>query len=181
MSRYRRSAIPGTSYFFTIVSYRRRPILCDEPIRMALRCAIETTRHELPFAIDAWVLLPDHLHCIWTLPEGDADFPGRWSKIKRRASLSCRDEYREGRLLTRSRRKHRESTLWQRRYWEHVIRDDAEMAAHLDYIHYNPVRHGLVACAGDWPWSTFHGFVRRGIYSQDWAAPPAHDAASMGE
>lgn len=148
---------------------------------MALRRAVETTRRELPFSIEAWVLLPDHLHCVWTLPKGDADFAGRWSRIKRRVSLSCRDEYRDDRLLTRSRREHRESTLWQRRYWEHAIRNDADMAAHLDYIHYNPVRHGLVARARDWPWSTFHRFISCGIYPLDWAAPAEHDIGSMGE
>jgi putative transposase len=173
MSRYQRSTTPGTSYFFTLVSYRRRPILCDEPVRAALRNAIETTRRELPFSIDAWVLMPDHLHCIWTLPEGDAGFSARWSKIKRRVSLSCHSEYRKDELLTPSRRRRRESTVWQRRYWEHMIRDDTDMAAHFHYIHYNPVRHGLAAQAQDWPWSSFHRCVRQGIYSLDWATPPA--------
>lgn len=172
MSRYQRSTTPGTSYFFTLVSYLRRPVLCDEPVRVALRHAIQTTRRELPFSIDAWVLLPDHLHCIWTLPEGDASFSARWSKIKRRVSLACRSEYRKEELLTPSRRRRHESTVWQRRYWEHMIRDDADMAAHFDYVHYNPVRHGLVAQAGDWPWSSFHRCVRQDLYPADWAASP---------
>jgi putative transposase len=169
MSRYRRATTAGSSYFFTVVSYRRQPILCDTSIRVALRNAIEAERALHPFTIEAWVLLPDHLHCVWTLPEGDADFSTRWMKIKRAVSLTCGDEYRRDDLLSASKLKHRESTIWQRRFWEHKIRDEEDFARHVDYIHFNPVKHGHVQRAMDWPYSTFHRYVRDGGYAQDWA------------
>lgn len=169
MSRYRRATAAGSSYFFTVVAYRRQPILCDEAIRNALRAAIETVRTSRPFAIDAWVLLPDHLHCVWTLPDGDADFSTRWMNIKRAVSLACREDYRRTDWVSASKLKHRESTIWQRRFWEHQIRDENDFARHVDYIHFNPVKHGHVQQAGDWPYSTFHRFVRDGVYARGWA------------
>lgn len=168
MSHYRRSLTPGASYFFTVVTYRRQTILCDDPVRLALRAAIQQVRDTHPFAIDAWVLLPDHLHCVWTLPEGDLDFSSRWMAIKRAVSLACRDGYRRKDLLNASKRTHRESTLWQRRFWEHLIRDESDFARHVDYLHYNPVKHGHVRQPGDWPYSTFHRYVRAGLYAPDW-------------
>lgn len=168
MPNYRRASIAGATYFFTVVAYRRQRILCDDAVRFALRTAIAATRADRPFDILAWVLLPDHLHCIWTLPDGDADFATRWSMIKRRVSLACRISHRQTELLTASKRKHRESTLWQRRYWEHQIKDEADLARHVDYIHYNPVRHGLVARPADWPYSTLHRDIARGIYPLHW-------------
>ncbi len=181
MSNYRRAKLGGASYFFTLIAYCRRPILCDNTVRQALRNAVEATRREHPFSIDAWVLLPDHLHCIWTLPSNDADFPLRWSKIKRRTSLACRDAYRDDRLSTPSKRKRRESTLWQRRYWEHLIRDDDDFSHHLDYIHFNPVKHGLADAAGKWPYSTFHRLVASGTYPENWAGIPEDGSIRAGE
>jgi len=169
MSRYRRATAAGTSYFFTVVTYRRQPILCNDAVRDALRVAIEKMRVTRPFVIDAWVLLPDHLHCVWTLPNGDADFSTRWMIIKRAVSLACREDYRRADWGTVSKRKHRESTIWQRRFWEHQIRDENDFARHVDYIHYNPVKHGYVKCVTDWPYSTFHCYVRDGLYAQGWA------------
>jgi len=169
MSHYRRATTKGSSYFFTVVAYKRQPILCDEAIRNALRNAIEKVRVDRPFVIDAWVLLPDHLHCVWTLPDGDADFSTRWMKIKRAVSLACGEAYRRPDLISASKLKHRESTLWQRRFWEHQIRDEEDFARHVDYIHFNPVKHGHVQHLGDWPHSTFHRYVRDGVYAQDWA------------
>lgn len=167
MSRYRRATATGTSYFFTVLAYRRQPILCDEAIRGALRDAIETVRVARPFVIDAWVLLPDHLHCVWTLPEGDADFSTRWMKIKRTVSLACGKNYRRTDWMSASKLKHRESTIWQRRFWEHRIRDENDFFRHVDYIHFNPVKHGYVQRAKDWPYSTFHRYVRDGVYADD--------------
>jgi len=169
MSRYRRATAAGTSYFFTAVAYRRQLILCDEAIRNALRTAIETVRIKRPFVIDAWVLLPDHLHCMWTLPEGDADFSTRWMIIKRAVSLACRDDYRCADWVTASKSIYRESTIWQRRFWEHRIRDENDFARHVDYIHFNPVKHGHAQQAADWPYSTFHRYLRDGVYTHDWA------------
>ncbi len=171
MSRYRRAAVAGGSYFFTVVTYRRQPILCDVAVREALRAAISTVRASRPFTIDAWVLLPDHLHCIWTLPEGDADFSTRWMQIKRLVSIACRDDYRRTDLLNDSKQKHRESTLWQRRFWEHYLHDDDDFNRHMDYVHFNPVKHGLVTTPAAWPHSTFHRYVAAGIYPADWTQP----------
>lgn len=167
MSNYRRSRVAGGTYFFTLTTLNRLPVLTEAPVRAALREAILQTRITHPFEIDAWVLLPDHLHCIWTLPHGDADFSIRWSNIKRGVSLQCGDKFGVPRL-TASRTKRRESGLWQRRFWEHQIRDERDFARHADYIHWNPVKHGLVAHAMEWPYSTFHRFVREGAYLPGW-------------
>ena len=168
MSRYRRAQTAGAIYFFTLVSYRRQPILCDPPVRAALHNAIVSTRTKRPFSIDAWVLLPDHLHCIWTLPPDDADFSTRWSIIKRQVSVKCREAYRRSELITASKLKHRESTLWQRRYWEHQIRDDTDYMRHVDYIHYNPIKHKVCKSLAGWPYSTFHRYVEHGFYPSNW-------------
>ena len=182
MSRYRRSHVPGATYFFTVVSYRRQVILCEPSIREALRAAIVSVRRRRPFTIDAWVLLPDHLHCIWTMPLGDMDYATRWGMIKRQVSVQCREDYQRPEWITASKRKHRESTIWQRRYWEHQIRDDRDFARHVDYVHYNPVKHGLCHQAVDWPYSTFHRYMGRGIYSVDWGgAGDQAEFKSFGE
>jgi putative transposase len=167
MSQYRR-ARTGSTYFFTLVSYERRPILCDEPIRKLLRLAAQNVRARRPFAIDAWVLMPDHLHCVWTLPQGDTDYSTRWAQIKRTVSRFCDPDMHVPRPTTESRRKHRDSVIWQRRFYEHQIVDERDFARHVDYVHFNPVRHGCVASAAAWPFSTFHRYVRAGILSADW-------------
>ena len=168
LANYRRAKAAGGSYFFTVVTYRRQKFLCDDPVRDALRQAIQETRTTSPFVIDGWVLLPDHLHCIWTLPECDVEFGKRWAMIKRFVSKRCgsilfHDEWRND-----SKRRRNESTVWQRRFWEHMIRDEKDFSQHMDYLHYNPVRHGLVASVKDWPFSTFHRLVEAGIYPEDW-------------
>jgi putative transposase len=167
MSYYRRLYTTGASYFFTVTTFNRQPILCHKPIRNALRQAIKKTRLRLPFIIDAWVLMPDHLHCIWTLPSGDADFSKRWSLIKRDVSLAC-GQYKKEFLITESKRNRRESTIWQRRYWEHQIRDENDFNGHINYVHFNPVKHGLCETPIQWPWSTFHRYVKLGVYNKDW-------------
>ena len=181
MPNYRRANQAGGSYFFTVVSYRRQPIFCEPAFREALRVAIESTRTRYPFEIDAWVLLPEHLHCIWTLPPDDADFATRWGQIKRRVCLSCGEQFRRYEWLTSSKRKHREATIWQRRYWEHLIRDQQDFARHMDYIHYNPVKHGLCPQAADWPYSTFHRLVKTGVYPANWGGPLREPERDFGE
>jgi len=184
MSQYRRAIIPGATYFFTLVTYRRRPILCDPLVRSALRGAIKAVQSRHPFTLDAWVLLPDHLHCIWTLPPDDADYSRRWSIIKRKVSLVCAEHYHRSDWMTLSKIKHRESTFWQRRYWEHCITTDSDYLRHMDYIAINPVKHGLVACVKDWPYSTFHRDVAQGFYPLDWAGSEndiALDVDFLGE
>ena len=168
MSRYRRAHTAEATYFFTVVTFHRQALLCEPKMQMALRKAIETVRAKRPFTIEAWVLLPDHLHCIWTLPAGDADYATRWGMIKRQVSLACGMEYRHPEWITASKRAHRESTIWQRRYWKHQIRDDLDFARHVDYVHYNPVKHGLCERVAAWPYSKFHRYVAQGVYATDW-------------
>ncbi|MDB5802611.1 MAG: transposase [Rhodocyclales bacterium] len=173
MSNYRRSNVTGATFFFTVVMHRRQRILTDEAMRHALRDAVQRVRDRYPFSVDAWVLLPDHLHCIWTLPPGDADFGQRWSWIKRLVTRVVAAQYERLDWRNASRITRRESTIWQRRFWEHQIRDDADYAAHMDYAHFNPVKHGLVCSVADWPHSTFHRLVREGVYPADWAGSEA--------
>lgn len=179
MSHYRRAIVPGGSFFFTVVTYRRRPWLAGDGPRAALRDAIERTRDKHPFDIDAWVLMPDHLHCIWTLPPGDTNFSIRWALIKRRVSMSLGESLHVEAWMTASKEKHRESTLWRRRYFEHSIRNDTDFERCMDYVHYNPVKHGLVTRVADWQWSSFHRYVAAGIYTPDWASEPI--SGSFGE
>ena len=162
MVRYRRNVVPGGTFFFTVVlADRRSSTLVDEIA--SLRDAFRLTRRERLFAIDAIVVLPDHLHMIMTLPSDDADFSGRWRRIK---SLFTRDVVRGGLMVARNPRG--EYSLWQRRFWEHTVRDESDFARHVDYIHYNPVKHGLVSCASEWPHSSFHQYGRKGVLPQDW-------------
>jgi len=181
MSDYRRAAVPGGTYFFTLVTERRQPILTDPDIRQALRQAIETVRLSQPFAIDAWVLLPDHLHAIWRLPPGDADFSNRWRLIKRHVTHACGKTYRRADLLSERRQAKGQGTLWQQRFWEHLIHDERDYARHFDYLHGNPLKHGLVARVGDWPWSSFHRWVKQGIYPVDWGGDASLDELGVGE
>ena len=170
MSHYRRANTAGGSYFFTVVSYRRQPFMCDEIFRSALRQAITRVKEKHPFIVEAWVLLPDHCHAIWTLPENDAHFAKRWQLIKQYVTQQCKHEYFNPALMAASKIKHQESTIWQRRYWEHQIRDERDFNNHMDYIHYNPVKHGLVKNVHEWPYSTFHQKVKQGIYPVNWGA-----------
>lgn len=168
MSDYRWANTKGGTYFFTVVTYRRQTILCDERVRAALREGIKATQLTHPFTIDAWVSLPDHLHTIWTLPPDDADFGIRWALIKRFVTKQCNPELKRDEWLNPSKLKRKESTFWQRRFWEHQIRDESDFQKHIDYIHYNPVKHGLVKKVSDWPYSTFHRYATQGVYGEDW-------------
>jgi len=154
MSGYRRDKTLAGTWFFTVVTYQRQPVLCDAAVRVALRRAIVKTRQDWPFRVDAWVLLPDHLHCIWTLPAGDADFSTRWNLIKRRTSKALGSEYYKPELMNASKIRRRENTLWQRRFWEHRLRDENDFIKHVAYIHNNPVKHGYVSSPEQWTYST---------------------------
>ena len=167
MTRYRR-ARTGPTYFFTLVAYARQPILCDAPVRSALRRALQDVRITRPFEIDAWVLMPDHLHCIWTLPDGDVDYSTRWALIKNSVSRFAEVARALNSAVSASRVKHRDSAIWQRRFYEHEIRDERDFERHMDYVHFNPVRHGHAASVIAWPFSTFHRYVREGVYPPDW-------------
>jgi putative transposase len=168
MPAYTRAFVAGGTFYFTLVTYRRRSILTSPEARQALRQAIRYTRARRPFAIEAIVLLPDHLHTIWTLPAGDADFSTRWRLIKyyctRRLvqGLSCEARQSQSRL------RKGERGIWQRRFWERTVRDEAEYQALCDYIHYNPVKHGRARCPHSWPYSSFRRFVAQRAYPVDW-------------
>ena len=141
---------------------RRGSLLVDHVEQ--LREAVRRARAARPFRIDAWVVLPDHMHCVWTLPEGDSDYSTRWRDIKRRFSKSLP----KAEILNASRARRGERGIWQRRFWEHTIINEADYSAHIDYVHLNPVKHGLVTRAIDWPYSSFHRYVAAGMYSENW-------------
>ena len=166
MSQYIRAFIPGGTFFFTVALLNRDQRLLVEHIEL-LRAAFKQVQASRPFTTDAIVVLPDHLHCIWTLPPGDGDFSTRWRLIK---GAFARQIAAEGERLSERREKKNERGIWQRRFWEHVIRDERDFAAHADYIHYNPVKHGHAANAAEWPHSSFHKFVKVGIYDPEWGA-----------
>jgi len=168
MPEYRRAFAPGATFFFTVVTHGRRRLLSEPLALRALRIAHERVRERYPFDIDGMVVLPDHLHSVWRLPPGDAGFSLRWRLIKASFTRSYLAEGgREGRRSD-SRRRQKERGIWQRRFWEHVIRDEDEYAAYMDYIHYNPVKHEQCECPHAWPYSSFHRWVRQGVYDVDW-------------
>jgi putative transposase len=168
---YRRYRVAGGTYFFTVNLLQRYPNdLLVRHIEL-LRTGVREVRKNRPFHIDAWLILPDHLHCVWTLPPGDDDFTNRWRMIKQGFSKALpMTERRSSVRIARG-----ERGLWQRRFWEHAIRDDGDYAAHVDYCHINPPKHGYVKRVADWPYSTFHRYVERGVYPLDWADGPESD------
>ena len=170
MSRYRRYFVHGGTYFFTLVAHKRRRFLCDELARNTLRAAIQKIQGERPFEMPAIVLLPDHLHAIWTLPPGDADDPVRWRRIKEEFTRNFLGGGDSETPVSKSRRKRKERGIWQRRYWEHTIRDEHDFERHFDYIHFNPVKHGYVRSPIDWPFSSFHRWVEQRVYAANWGA-----------
>jgi putative transposase len=176
MTAYRRNFIPGGCFFFTVNLADRRLRLLTENTE-ALRSAFRETRQRHPFAIDAMVVLPDHLHAVWTMPEGDRDFATRWRLIKSTFSR----HFAAGESVSASRAAKRERGIWQRRYWEHTIRDEDDFERHIDYVHINPVKHGFVTRVRDWPHSSFHRMVKLGMYPEDWAGDVAELGASFGE
>lgn len=181
MPEYRRANIPGATYFFTVTTHRRQPLLTDPRCRESLRNTIKLVQLEMPFEIAAWVLMPDHLHTVWQLPPNDKDFSLRWSLIKQHVTRDCA-AWLPQQNLSPSREKRGEGALWQRRFWEHLIRDETDFSRHLNYIHYNPVKHGYVSNVADWPYSTFHRYVKQGVYPENWGgAVQASDANSFGE
>ena len=164
--RYRRARVAGGCYFFTVVTFRRCKLFADEYAVSVLRDAFRVVMVRRPFVMNAAVVLPDHMHCIWTLPENDADFAGRWRLIKTSVTKKLSD-YAATRLIrpTQSPR-----SVWQHRYWEHLIRDDDDYRAHIDYVHYNPVKHGHVRRPLDWRYSSIHRYVADGSLPTDWGA-----------
>lgn len=168
MSNFRRVPGAGETYFFTLVTHDRHSWLCHDLARTALRTAIVNVRQKHPFAMDACVLLPNHLHCIWTLPEGDREYANRWKLIKSYVTKRCGKDLMKHVELSEARQKRQEGNLWQRGFVEHTIKDEADFVEHCDYIHYNPVRHGLCHAAQEWEFSSIHRFVEQGVYQPGW-------------
>ena len=169
MPNFRRNWVPGGTFFFTVVTAGRAPLFHDESARNLLGNCFREERATRPFSVDAIVLLPDHLHALWTLPPGNFDFSTRWSSLKARFTREwLASGGAEQDLLPGQHREERRG-VWQPRSLEHTIRDEDDLIRHTDYIHFNPVKHGLVACPRDWPWSSFRRYVRLGDYPLDWA------------
>jgi len=172
MPDYRRNRLPGGCYFFTVNLLERRSDMLVSRIEV-LRDAVRKVRVARPFHIDAWVVLPDHMHAVWTLPPGDSDYSARWKAIKVAFSKALPKTER----LSPRRVLKGERGIWQRRFWEHTIRDERDYAAHMDYVHINPVKHGLVGNVRDWPHSSIHRCVARGVYPPDWGGDGVADLA----
>jgi|SRR5438874_12268966 len=176
MSRYRRVKIPGGTFFFTVALADRSADLLVRHIEL-LRRTYSSVQNRYSFETVAICVLPDHLHAIWTLPSEDADFPLRWNLIKSGFSRGLSSaNYRSQSKISK-----REKGIWQRRYWEHAIRDDADLARHINYIHYNPIKHGLVSRVCDWPHSSFHRYVTHGTLPSDWVGDVTETTGAFGE
>jgi putative transposase len=179
MPNYRRNFVPGGTYFFTVVTHERRPLFLHAQARRLLHSAIQTVQAKRSFVIVAMVLLPEHLHCVWTMPDEDANYSTRWRQIKEAFTRSFLQAGGEEGVVSESRRSHNERAVWQRRFWEHTCRDQDDLNRCIDYVHWNPVKHGLVMRLIDYPWSSFHRFVAQGIYPPDWGSAdpwPRNDA-----
>ncbi len=178
MPEYRRAYYKGGTYFFTVVTYKRYPVFGRaEAVDLLNRC-IQETQVVYPFTTEAMVLLPEHLHAIWSLPINDADFSVRWKRIK--TTFTWRYQGNTAGNITQSMRKSKERGIWQRRFWEHLIRDQTDFNRHCDYIHYNPVKHGLARSPRDWGHSTFRAFVERGLYPEDWGTAEPEGVVKLG-
>ncbi|MGC4031056.1 MAG: transposase [Tepidisphaeraceae bacterium] len=182
MPNYRRAFSPGGTFFFTLVTERRQRILTHPLARNALHQAIADRKCEQPFELTAMVVLPDHLHAIWRLPDGDTDFSSRWSRIKSDFTRAWLAGGGAEAAVSESRSANRRRGVWQRRFWEHAIRDEDDFNRHVDYTHYNPVKHGHARCPHEWPWSSFHRWAAKQFYEPTWlctcqtpAVPPPDD------
>jgi putative transposase len=176
MPRYRRAKIAGGTFFFTVtIADRSDDLLVREIERLRRSYRSVQSRH--PFETIAICVLPDHIHALWSLPDGDTDFPLRWSLIKSGFARGLNSAaVRSPRNVAK-----REKGLWQRRYWEHAIRDEGDLTRHIDYIHFNPVKHGLVSRVIDWPHSSFHQYVARGDLPMDWVGDVREISGAFGE
>ena len=168
MSNYRRTYSAGSTVFLTWVAYRRAPLFSHPETVALFRQSVRKAKREADFQIVAAAVLPDHLHFIWTLPPDDHNYSKRVGRIKVLFTRALRGHNAQPETISPSRRKHRESDVWQRRFWEHTLRSKAELSRYFDYVHYNPVKRGLVKCPHQWPYSSFHELVGQGVYQQDW-------------
>jgi len=168
MPEYRRAFVDAGSFFLTVVTNFRRPLLATESARSTLKNALRATQAERPFSIDAIVVLPDHWHTIWTLPPGDTDFSTRMRLVKARFTRAFLGAGGSEAGRSRSRQAQGERSVWQRRFWEHTVRDERAFEGICDYIHYNPVKHGYATCPHAWPYSSFRRFVVDRRYDASW-------------
>jgi putative transposase len=173
MPNFRRWFVPGGTYFFTWVTDGRAPFLCEAAARLLLRQCLLDCQQQWPFTIDAIVLLPDHLHSLWTLPPGDDCYPKRIAWIKKEFTKAWLRQGGPEQQVSADRRRDGRRGVWQPKYWEHTIRDEDDFENHLNYLHYNPVKHGFVSRPRDWPWSTFYKWVKLCVYPEDWACDPS--------
>jgi putative transposase len=176
MSRYRRANIEGGVFFFTVALADRTSDLLVQHVDR-FRRMYQSVQERHPFESVAICILPDHIHAIWSLPEGEADFSSRWSLIK--SGFSRGLSYEASRSASKIAK--REKGLWQRRYWEHAIRDETDFERHVDYVHFNPVKHGYVSQVCDWPYSSFHRYVADGVLPSDWGGNVGEMTGRFGE
>ncbi|HET6423829.1 MAG TPA: transposase [Planctomycetaceae bacterium] len=169
MADYRRWFVPGGTYFFTLVTAHRAPLFLDPFARNLLGDQLRKCQANRPFEINALVLLPEHLHAIWTLPPGDNAYPARWAWIKKEFTKAWLAAGGTEQAMGAARTKRGDRGVWQPRYWEHTIADEHDFDRHFDYVHYNPVKHEHVSCPADWKDSSFHRWVTKGVYEPDWA------------
>lgn len=177
--QYRRDYSQGATYFFTVVTFNRQPLFIVPETVEHLRRAIREEMLRRPFVIDAIVIMPDHIHALWTLPTDDADYSIRWRNIKRAFTASIPEDQRP--QVHGSRQRKQEQAIWQRRFWEHRIRDEQDFARHVDYIHYNPVKHGYVQRPVEWQHSSIHHYIRQGVLTADWGASPISIDDNIGQ
>ncbi len=170
MRRYIRNYVPGGTFFFTVVTYERRRFLTDPLARQSLREALRHVRGKWPFEVVAIVVLPDHFHTVWTMPQGDADYSLRMQKIKEVFTKKYLSSGGLAAMPTASEADHGQWGVWQPRFWEHTVRSHDDLKGCADYVHWNPLKHGLVRRVIDYPWSSFHRYVRLGEYAGDWGA-----------
>ena len=175
MVLYRRNRVPGASYFFTATLRNRSSHLLVDAVA-EFRAAYTDVCRRFPFETTAIVVLPNHLHAVWRLPDGDADYSGRWRAIK---AGFVRNLRRCGRAIPANSRG--EAEVWQRRFWEHTIRNESDLKAHVDYVHWNPVKHGHTMRAREWPYSSFHRYVREGVLAEDWGGEITAPQGNFGE
>ena len=176
MMKYRRNYAAGGTFFFTVNLANRNQTLLVDHVDL-LRLSVAHTMKIMPFHIDAWVVLPEHIHAVWTLPKGDSDYSARWKEIKKNFSRNLKFN---GKVYPSLENKN-ENGIWQRRFWEHTIRDEVDYSNHINYVHFNPYKHGLVTRVVDWPYSSFHRAVRQGLYLPDWCSDQIDDDKGYGE
>ena len=181
MPNYKRTYQAGGMFFFTLVTHRRRHLFSESTAHEYLREAIAQEKAQYPFDLTAIVLLPDHIHCIWELPENDDDFSRRWGRIKSRFTKAWLAQGGREAEISKARNHHRERGVWQKRFWEHRIRGEVDMMHHVNYIHYNPVKHGLVRCPHEWPYSSFARWVKQGFYEHNWLCDCGHRRPTVPE